>query len=40
MTITDLKEKLLKLNIFLNNDYLNSYCELIFNNLETDKEKR
>ena len=39
MTITDLKEKLLKLNIFLDNDYLNSYCELIFNNLETDKEK-
>ena len=34
-----LKEKLLNLNIVVDNEYLDKYCELIESNKETKKEK-
>lgn len=37
MTIQELKEKLLNTNYFIDNDYLDKYCELIVNNLKTEK---
>lgn len=39
MTQQDLKTKLLSTNYFTDNEYLDLYCELIINNLETKKEK-
>lgn len=39
MIIQELKNKLLATNCFLDNKYLDKYCELIINNLETQKEK-
>lgn len=39
MTQQKLKEKLLAINLFEDNDYLNQYCELIIQNLDTKKEK-
>ena len=34
-----IKEKLLNLNIFIQNEYFNKYVELITNNLKTKREK-
>ena len=35
----NLKQKLLSLDIFIDNEYLDFYCTLIFNNLNNIKEK-
>lgn len=39
MTQQELKIKILNTNCFINNEYLDKYCELIINNLATEKEK-
>lgn len=39
MTLIEIKQKLLSLNIFEDNQYLNCYCELILNNLNNKKQK-
>lgn len=39
MVIQELKLKLLNIGYFINNEYLDKYCELIINNLNTKKER-
>ena len=39
MIINDLKERLLKYDLVIQNEYLNKYCELIINNINNKKEK-
>lgn len=39
MNIQELKIRLLNLNIFEDNDYLNDYCNLIYNNIKNSKQR-
>ena len=39
MIVQELKIKILATNYFIDNEYLDKYCELIFNNLERRREK-
>ena len=39
MTVQELKTKLLNINHFIDNEYLDKYCEMVINNLTTKEEQ-